>query len=237
MTDQGLQFPRFYVTAPSACPYIDGKIERKVFTELAGPDAHNVNEALSRIGFRRSQSVAYRPACENCAACISVRVVSEEFCPSTSQKRILKNNRDIKSAVVPAEITDEHYALLKVYLEARHQDGSMADMTYDDFQEMVESSTVDTFLIEYRETLTGALIGLALTDEHSDGLSMVYSLFDPKHDKRSMGSYMILDHITRAQKAVRPYIYLGYWIEDSRKMSYKEKFQPLEKLGPDGWYR
>lgn len=237
MTNEGLQFPRFYVTAPSPCPYLEGKIERKVFTELNGPDSISVNEALSRIGFRRSQSVAYRPACENCSACISVRVLATEFTSSKSQRRILKSNADIASTVVPPQITDEHYELLASYLTARHKDGSMADMTMEDFKEMVESSTVHTVLIEYRQIVDNHLIGLALTDDHSDGLSMVYSLFEPGHSKRSMGNYMILDHIARAQSVMKPYVYLGYWIEDSRKMSYKDKFQPLEKLGPDGWYR
>lgn len=236
MTNQNLQFPRFYVTAPAPCPYLADKVERKVFTELLGSDSANVNEALSKIGFRRSQSVAYRPACENCGACISVRVVAKKFQPTKSQKRVLKNNGDIISIVVPAKITGEHYDLLAAYLSARHHDGSMADMTMEDFTDMVETTTVDTVLIEYRHRLDKSLIGLALTDDHSDGLSMVYSLFDPKESKRSFGTYMILDHIDRTAKLMKPYVYLGYWIEKSRKMSYKDKFQPLEKLGPDGWY-
>lgn len=236
MTNQGLQFPRFYVTAPSPCPYLDNKIERKVFTELMSDDARSVNEALSRIGFRRSQNVAYRPACENCSACISVRVVVNQFYPSKSQNRIIKKNTDIQASLITPVVTEEHYSLLSTYLKARHKDGSMAAMTLDDFKDMVESTTVETVLIEYRRAIDAKLVGLALSDIHTDGLSMVYSLFDPDDHKRSFGNYMILDHIQRTKDMMKPYVYLGYWIENSGKMKYKDKFQPLEKLGPEGWY-
>jgi len=236
VTDQGLQFPKFYVTAPSPCPYLDGHIERKVFTELSGPDASALNEALGRVGFRRSQSVVYRPACENCSQCISVRVRAKEFAISRSQRKVLKNNSDLKAEIVPPQVTDEQFSLLQVYLNDRHSDGSMADMTMEEFQEMVESSPVTTVLIEYRRTIDNQLIALALTDELSDGLSMIYSCFDTSCADRSFGTYIILDHIARAGMANQPYVYLGYWVKDSRKMSYKCRFKPLEKLGPNGWY-
>lgn len=236
MTDQGLQFPKFYVTAPSPCPYLDGKTERKVFTELRGPDAAALNEALGRVGFRRSQTVVYRPACEGCSECVSVRVRSKDFHPSRSQRRVMKANRDLKSEVKPPVITDEQYSLLQGYLTTRHSDGTMADMTADEYRDMVETSPVHTILVEYRRAIDARLMAVALTDELSDGLSMIYSFFDTTETSRSLGTYLILDHIMRARHANQPYVYLGYWVKNSPKMSYKGRFTPLERLGQNGWY-
>lgn len=236
MTDQGLQFPKFYVTAPSPCPYLDGYTERKVFTELKGPDAAALSEALGRVGFRRSQSVVYRPACENCSQCISVRVRALDFKISRSQRKVLKNNSDLQAEVVPPHVTDEQYELLQTYLSVRHSDGTMADMTLEEFRDMVESSPVTTVLVEYRQAIDQKLVAVALTDELSDGLSMIYSCFDTADAGRSLGTYIILDHIARASHANQPHVYLGYWVSGSRKMNYKCRFKPLEKLGPNGWY-
>jgi arginyl-tRNA--protein-N-Asp/Glu arginylyltransferase len=236
MTDQGLQFPKFYVTAPSPCPYLEGHTERKVFTELRGPDAAALNEALGRVGFRRSQSVVYRPACENCTACISVRVRAGDFTISKSQRKVFKANSDLKAEIRPPVVTDEQYTLLKSYLDTRHGDGTMADMTIEEFRDMVESSPVTTVLIEYRRAIDNELLAVALTDELTDGLSMIYSFFAPDMTNRSIGTYIILDHIARASISAQPYVYLGYWVKDSRKMNYKDRFRPLEKLGPNGWY-
>jgi len=235
MTDQGLQFPKFYVTAPSPCPYLDGHTERKVFTELRGPEAAALNEALGRVGFRRSQTVVYRPACENCSKCISVRVLAGAFNLSKSQKRIVKRNGDIKSEFRPPIVTDEQYSMLEGYLAERHNDGSMAGMTIAEFKDMVETSPVSTIIVEYRRVIDNKLMAVALTDELSDGLSMIYSFFDTEDAGRSLGSYIILDHIARTSRAKQPYVYLGYWVEGSPKMDYKIRFRPLEKLGPNGW--
>ncbi len=236
MTDQGLQFPKFYVTAPSACPYLDGKIERKVFTELRGPDAPALCEALGKVGFRRSQSVAYRPACEACSECVSVRVRTQEFAISKSQKRLIKLNSDVKAELRPPVVTEEQFELLAQYLDTRHMDGTMAGMTFAEFQDMVESSPVSTILIEYRRVIDQKLLAVALSDELTDGLSMIYSFFDTKEEKRSLGTYMIIDHIARSKIANKAYVYLGYWVKGSQKMRYKGRFKPLEKLGPNGWY-
>ena len=236
LTNQGIQFPKFYVTAPSPCPYLDGRTERKVFTELKGPDAAALNEALGRVGFRRSQTVVYRPACEGCNACVSVRVRSDDFSPSKSQKRTLKRNSDLVVRRMPAKVTDEQFKLISRYLRARHGDGSMADMTHAEFVEMVETSPVPTHVFEYRRALDQSLLGVALTDDMDDGLSMVYSFFDPTEEGRSLGSFMILDHIREAIRLEKPYVYLGYWVAGSGKMDYKRRFQPLERLGPDGWH-
>ncbi len=236
MTDQGLQFPKFYVTAPSPCPYLDGRIERKVFTELRGPDAAALNEALGRVGFRRSQSVVYRPACEGCSECVSVRVRVKDFKPTRSMRRVAKSNSDLKAEVRPPIVTDEQYELLRTYLEERHADGTMADMTAEEFRDMVETSPVPTVLVEYRRAIDGKLMATALTDELSDGLSMIYSFFNTQETSRSLGTYLIYDHIVRAGYANQPYVYLGYWVKDSPKMNYKGRFRPLERLGQNGWF-
>ena len=242
MTDQSFRFPRFFITAPSPCPYLENRLERKIFTELSGRDAAAINEALAKVGFRRSQSVAYRPACEGCSACISIRVATRAFLPSRNMKRIMKANADLETSATEAIATDEQYEVLQEYLKTRHADGGMAKMGAFEYSEMVESSPVSTSLVEYRlkpeaagARGLGPLLGVAITDAMSDGLSMVYSFFDPAEGRRSLGTFIILDHIIRAQKAGLPYVYLGYWVAGSPKMDYKRRFQPLEALGPKGW--
>lgn len=236
------RFPRFFVTSPAPCPYLEGKTERKVFTELSGNNANELNDALGRIGFRRSQSVAYRPSCADCSACVSVRVCASEFTPSNSQKRNMRRNGDLIATACKPWATDEQYSLLQSYLASRHPTGGMADMDDQDFADMVEQTPVDSHMIEYREPTTdgsrGRLVGCCLTDRQGDGLSMIYSFFDATHPMREgLGTYIIADHVIRAAKAGLPYVYLGYWIEGSARMAYKARFRPLEKLGPDGWAR
>ncbi len=234
------RFPRFFVTTPSPCPYLPGKTERKVFTELTGQHATELNDALGRIGFRRSQGVAYRPSCVDCAACISVRVVTGEFQASATQRKMIRRHADLEVTACKPWTTEEQYALLRRYLKARHPGGGMVDMDESDFADMVEQSPVKTYLVEYREPSTngrpGRLVGACLTDQQADGLSMIYSFFEPDDEKRpGLGTYIILDHIVRAARAGLPYVYLGYWVESSKRMAYKAKFRPLERLGPDGW--
>jgi arginine-tRNA-protein transferase len=213
-----------------------------VFTELNGAHAAELNDALGRIGFRRSQGVAYRPSCIDCAACISVRVVASEFQPNGSQRKTIRRNSDLEVTACKPWTTEEQYALLRRYLKARHPGGGMVDMDESDFADMVEQSPVKTYVVEYREPSVdgrpGRLVGACLTDQQSDGLSMIYSFFEPDDERRSgLGTYIILDHILRAGKAGLPYVYLGYWVETSRRMAYKAKFRPLERLGADGWRR
>lgn len=216
-------------------------MERKVFTHLNGMDAAALNEALSRVGFRRSQSVTYRPACDQCNACISVRVVADQFQMSRSMRRIVNRNRDLIATVCSTTITEEQYQLLNRYLMARHKSGGMADMTYTDYGEMVENSPVPTILVEYRlpqedSETAGRLVGVALTDVMSDGLSMVYSFYDPEDKRRSLGTHMILDHVQRTTSLNLRNLYLGYWIKSSPKMAYKRQFSPLERLSAEGWH-
>ena len=246
MTSHPRDAPQFYLTAPSPCPYLPGRQERKVFTHIVGRRAREINEVLTQGGFRRSQTIAYRPACEGCRACISVRVLAGEFALSASMKRVLRLNRDLVGTVLPNQPTPEQYGLFRRYLEARHSGGGMADMTALDYAMMVEDSHVETRLVEYRrrgpDTAIhgrggGELVAVCLIDELSDGLSMVYSFFDPDLAARSIGTFLILDHIARAKASALPYLYLGYWVPGSRKMAYKERFTPQERLLSSGWTR
>lgn len=243
MTDQSFRFPRFFVTAPAPCPYIPGRLERKVFTEIKGSNATGMTEALSRIGFRRSQNVVYRPSCDGCSACVSVRVAAGEFVASTSQKRLLKRHADLEVSACEPWSTEEQFDLMRAYLATRHPGGGMAAMDAYDFADMVEQTPVDTVVVEYREPHQngrGRLVGACVTDKQSDGLSMVYSFFaadDAAGSRRGLGNFIILDHIVRAQRAGLPYVYLGYWIAGRAQMDYKTRFAPVERLGPRGWER
>jgi len=246
VTQHSRDTPQFYLTAPSPCPYLPGREERKVFTHLVGEPAGGMNDLLTQGGFRRSQSIAYRPACEICRACVSVRVVADEFRPTRSMRRIATNNADVISEMRALVPTSEQYSVFRAYLDSRHRDGGMADMTVLDYAMMVEDSHVKTRLIEYRRRGpdssingrgAGALLAVALTDVLGDGLSMVYSFFDPDERDRSLGTFMILDHVERARRMSLPYVYLGYWVSGSRKMDYKGRFLPQQRLTQDGWTR
>jgi arginyl-tRNA--protein-N-Asp/Glu arginylyltransferase len=243
VTQHSRNTPQFYLTAPSPCPYLPGREERKVFTHLVGERAAELNDLLTHGGFRRSQSIAYRPACEHCRACVSVRVVAEDFQPTRSMRRILDRNCDIVGEMRASVPTAEQYSVFRSYLDARHRDGGMADMTVLDYAIMVEDSHVETRVVEYRRRRrgesrgSGELLAVALTDVLSDGLSMVYSFFDSDQASRSLGTFMILDHIARAREMRLAYVYLGYWVEGSRKMGYKGRFLPQERLTPHGWTR
>ncbi|MDF1600396.1 arginyltransferase [Mesorhizobium sp. YIM 152430] len=246
MTHQPKQSPQFFLTAPSPCPYIEGEFERKVFTHLVGDKAHELNDLLTQGGFRRSQNIAYRPACETCRACVSVRILANEFQPTKNMKRVSARNADLIGAEHKAEPSSEQYSLFRTYLDARHKRGGMSDMTVLDYAMMVEDTHVDTRVIEYRRRgpdsfITGKghgeLIAVSLCDRMGDGLSMVYSFFHPDMEDRSLGTFMILDHIQRARALGLPHVYLGYWVNGSRKMGYKVRFKPQEHLGPQGWER
>ena len=246
MTQHSRDTPQFYLTAPSPCPYLPAREERKVFTHLVGERAPELNDLLTHGGFRRSQSIAYRPACETCRACVSVRVVVEDFRPTRSMRRILDRNGDLIGEMRTAVPTSEQYVVFRSYLDSRHRDGGMADMTVLDYAMMVEDSHVETRIVEFRRRgpdsrITGRgngpLLGVALTDVLSDGLSMVYSFFDPDAGGRSLGTFIILDHISRARRLGLPYVYLGYWVKGSKKMDYKGRFLPQERLTGDGWTR
>ena len=230
---------RFFLTAPSACPYLPDRFERKVFAHLPLSEGASVNDSLTQVGFRRSQNIAYRPACEACSACVSARIPIADYVFSRSERKVLARTADIERNLVEAEATMEQFDLLRRYLTARHADGGMAEMTWPDYVAMVEDTAVRTHLIEYRIAATdggpGDLVACALVDAMSDGLSLVYSYYDPTLGRRSLGSFVILDHVHQAARSSQPYVYLGYWVRGSEKMDYKVRFSPIELLRPDGW--
>ena len=244
MTREPRDAPQFYLTSPSPCPYLPGREERKVFTHLVGRRAVALNNTLTESGFRRSQTIAYRPACDGCRACVSVRVRVSEFTPSSNMRKVLAANADLTGYATQPHPTSEQFSLFRGYLESRHASGGMADMSMLDFTMMIEDSHVETRVVEYRKRgpdtfITGRgagpLVAVCLTDVLADGLSMVYSFFEPDEDGRSPGTFMILEHIERARKLGLPYVYLGYWVDGSRKMEYKARFKPQERLGMEGW--
>jgi leucyl-tRNA---protein transferase len=224
----------FFSTTPLPCPYLPGRVERRVVTELMGSDAADLHDALSLAGFRRSHAIAYAPACPHCDACIPVRINVAGFKPSRGQRRIFKANADIKSVEANAVATQEQFALFSAYQSSRHRDGDMADMTFNDYQILVESTPVKTSLAEYRDS-DQHLVAACLIDRLGDGLSAVYSFFDPDLGRRSLGTYMILWMVDRARDLGLPYVYLGFWIENCSKMSYKAAFHPVERFTADGW--
>lgn len=226
----------FFTTAPLPCPYVSGRLERKIVTELNGTDADTLHEALSRAGFRRSHSIAYTPACPGCNACVPVRIVAEGFKPDRTMRKVTRANDGLVARIVPARATADQFRLFARYQESRHSGGDMALMGFYDYRSMVEDSPIDTFIVEFRDS-EGNLAAACLSDRMSDGLSAVYSFFDPDLSARSLGTFMVLWLVEEARRLALPYVYLGYWIAESRKMSYKTRFQPLEAFGPDGWKR
>lgn len=226
---------RFFLgTRALPCPYIPGRIERKVVTDLAMPAASDLYERLSRAGFRRSHSLAYRPACPGCNACVPVRIPVDELVWTKAFRRIANRNADLTVKDMTAHATMEQYRLFVRYQRSRHSGGEMSTMGFRDYRAMVEDSPIDTRIIEFRDG-ADSLTAVMLADRQADALSAVYSLFDPEQEKRSLGTYMVLWMVRRAEQMELPYVYLGYWIEESPKMAYKARFRPLEGLGPDGW--
>ena len=224
----------FYTTAPLPCPYVAGRTERKVVTELAGVSAETLHDRLSRGGFRRSHNIAYAPVCPNCNACIPIRIRARDFAPNRTQKRIARVNADLVVQEIPPRATTEQYQLFQRYQQARHGEGDMATMSFYDYRAMVEDTPIETSIVEFR-TPQGPLLGACLTDRLGDGLSAVYSFFEVGMDERSLGTYAVIWLVSRAVELGLPFVYLGYWVEESRKMAYKAKFKPSEVLKHGQW--
>lgn len=235
------QSHQFYVTAPQPCPYLPGRVERKLFTALHGDGAGNLNDVLSHQGFRRSQNVLYRPSCAGCSACLSARIVVDAFTPSRGQKRVIRRNESVTRISRSPWATEEQYTLFREYLDARHATGGMADMDLTEFAAMIEETPVRSRVVEYYRTAPNGtlreLVAVCLTDLLSDGVSMVYSFFDPDLTRQSLGAYIILDHVEIAREAGLPYVYLGYWVPGSPKMDYKARYRPLEIYTGGRWTR
>ncbi len=228
--------PQFYVTAPQPCPYLPGRMERKLFTALQGESARRLNDGLSKQGFRRSQNVLYRPSCTDCAACLSARIDVAAFTPTKSQKRTIRRNAGLIRRATSPWATEEQYALFRRYLASRHATGGMADMDTFEFAAMIEETPVRTRVVEYADA-DGTLVATCLTDILDDGVSMVYSFFEPDRPKASLGTYVILDHVEIARENGLPYVYLGYWVPGSDKMGYKAAFSGLEVYAGGRWQR
>jgi len=230
--------PQFYVTAPQPCPYLPDRMERKLFTALQGEYAAKLNDSLSKQGFRRSQNVLYRPSCAECSACLSARIRVADFRPSKSQRRADRRHSDLARKASSPWATEEQYELFRAYLDSRHADGGMADMDIFEFAAMVEETPINSRVVEYTTPVDAGprdLIAVCLTDVLNDGLSMVYSFFDPGRSRESLGTYVILDHIRIAREAGLPYVYLGYWVPSSPKMGYKSNFAALEIYKDGAW--
>jgi arginine-tRNA-protein transferase len=212
-------------------------MERKLFTALQGENADRLNDSLSQQGFRRSQNVLYRPSCAECSACLSARIDVKAFKATRSQRKTAARNVDVRRRATSPWASEEQYDLFRDYLDARHADGGMADMDVFEFAAMIEETPIRSRVVEYSRAQDGKLIGVSLTDVLSDGLSMVYSFYAPDEPKRSLGTYMILDHVNIAIEADLPYVYLGYWVPGSQKMGYKAKFSGLEVYVGGRWQK
>ena len=226
----------FYRSGPMPCPYLPGRVEQQLFTELSGSGVQEVFEQLSLGGFRRSHHIAYRPACRGCTACVPVRIAVDGFEMTKSWQRVVRANADRAAECAGKRITDEQFRLFQRYLRHRHANGDMARMNRRDYASMVVSSPVLTDLVELRDG-AGRLVAACLMDRLADGLSAVYSFYDPEMPKRSLGSYVVLWMIAEARRLGLPYVYLGFWVEGSPKMAYKGRFRPLEGFTADGWRR
>jgi len=212
-------------------------MERKLFTALQGDGAGQLNDSLSKQGFRRSQNVLYRPSCAECSACMSARIRVADFTPSRSQRRVIKRNDSLLRRATSPWATEDQYNLFRRYLDGRHADGGMADMDMFEFAAMVEETPIRSRVIEYsdRNTAEEGPVAACLTDILDDGLSMVYSFFAPELERHSPGTYLILDHIDIAKELELPYVYLGYWVPGSPKMGYKSNFSGLEVYRNGSW--
>jgi arginine-tRNA-protein transferase len=234
----------FYRTFPLPCPYVEGRMEQRVFTVLTSGDSTSFFDLLSRTGFRRSLDTVYQPSCPECEACVPVRILAHDFTPGRTFRRVLRANSDLRAKLLPAHATREQYDLFSRYLKSRHSDGEMANMAWEDYLAFAEDSPADTFIVEFRDPDSkgvsgneseGELLAACIIDHLSDGLSAVYSFFDPQKERRGLGNFVLLWLVEKAHNMGLSHVYPGYWIADCKKMSYKTRFHPLERLTKGGW--
>ncbi|WP_290702915.1 arginyltransferase [Amphritea sp.] len=224
----------FYATPEHECSYLEGFEAKTLFVdpqEIICTDAYS---QLSDLGFRRSGKHIYRPYCSSCQACISVRVNGREFVPSKSQKRVISKNKDLTAIAVPPQFTDEYYELYANYINTRHSDGDMYPPTPEQFSAFLIEGGQQGCFYEFRDS-QGKLVALAVTDYLTQGLSAIYTFFDPTESRRSLGSYAILWQLQEVKRLELEYLYLGYWIRECQKMSYKVAYNPLEMLLHGQW--
>ena len=220
------------ISNPSKCPYIDDKIETKMFINLAEfPEKH---DQLAVSGFRRVENYAYKPICQNCNACIPIRIIPQQISLTKSQKRCLNRNSNINRKIAPCIAKEKHYNLFIHYQNHRHKNGQMSKMSWKDYSSMINSTPIHSIILEY-SNYKRDLIGIMVLDIQKDGLSAVYSFYHSRYLKNSLGLYMILDAINYTNELKLKYLYLGYLINENPKMSYKNKFNESEILKNGQW--
>ena len=227
-----LEQPIFMLTKATSCPYLVGKVEKRIATDIS--NNKKIYEELSTSGFRRVENWMYRPVCDNCSACKSYRVNIQKFQITKSLKRVFKNFENFSYELVKNISTKEHFELFKKYQLERHAGGSMSDMDEDEFSSMIETSPIKTALLEFRNK-SRSLVGVVLLDIDEKNLSAVYSFFDPKFNKFGLGNYMILQCLLYGKVKEYKYLYLGYYIKDLSSMSYKSRFKPGQILNNNEW--
>jgi arginyl-tRNA--protein-N-Asp/Glu arginylyltransferase len=225
---------RLLQTLPHPCGYFAGRTARNLVIDPASPHLPQIYDAALTRGFRRAGGHVYRPQCGGCHACIAARVPVAQFRLDRSQRRCLQRNRDLQLRIEQPRHTDEYFQLYRRYLDARHAGGGMDDPDPEDFSRFLYTAWSPTSFNELR--LHNRLLGVAITDVASSGLSAVYTFYDPDEGARGLGTYAILRQIELTRERGLPHLYLGFWIQDHPKMDYKARFRPLEILGADGWH-
>lgn len=229
-----LQTLRLFVTPEHSCSYLPNHQATTLFVDPQAQVSPEVYSELTEMGFRRSGTHIYRPHCKGCQECISVRIPAAEFRRSKSQRRIWNRNQDLRISTESPKLTEEIYGLYERYIRERHADGDMYPPTPSQFQSFLVESLQQTSFHLFRNEL-GKLVGVAVTDRLKNGLSAVYTFYDPDEERRSLGTFAVLWQLEELNRSGLDYLYLGYWVRECRKMEYKKHFQPLEQLHNGVW--
>ena len=226
---------RFFTTPAHDCSYLEGKQAITLFADPLAKIDKDLYSSLSSVGFRRSGTHIYRPYCQSCTACIPVRLPVAQFAPRRRHKRVMQANHDVSVTSHEPALTEEYFALYESYISERHDDGDMYPASRDQFQSFLVDGRPEASFYEFRDS--GKLLAVAVADELNDGLSAIYTFFDPKEDARSLGVLAILWLIEHARELELDYLYLGYWIKQCQKMSYKMDYKPIELYVNNSWIK
>ena len=224
---------RYFTTPEHACSYLENKIATTLFADPEAIIGTDLYTALSAVGFRRSGQHIYRPHCENCSACIPIRVPASLFSKNRKQSRVWRKNQDLAVKLVPPSYQEEYFSLYEKYIAVRHSDGDMYPADPTQFRSFLVEGRPEAVFVEFR--CSGKLIAISVVDMLKDGVSAIYTFFDPSASKRSPGTFAVLWLIEETVSLAKPYIYLGYWIKDSQKMNYKTDYRPVEMYYQDQW--